>query len=71
MLGDVADLGSLDCLGILLYEEDLLTGEVDEGEDRDFLVFDVIEPVLPRAMCAVRVVVRSDWTRESRQNGYT
>ena len=65
VLVNVADLGCLDCLdGTLLVEEDLLTGELYEGEDRDVLVFEVIEPVLPHAMCAVRVVVCSDWTRE-------
>ena len=57
MLVNEADLGGLDCLeGTLLDEEDLLTGEVDEGEDRDALVFEVIQPVLPRAMCAMRCV---------------
>lgn len=55
-------------MGILVYEEDLLTGEVDEGEDKDVLVFEVIEPVLPRAMSAVCVVVRSDWTREQTES---
>ena len=60
VLVNVADLESFDCLGgTLLDGEDLLTGEVDEGEDKDAIVFELIEPVLPRA-----IDVRSDWKRE-------